>query len=415
MRLTKIGVPWIWLAALLCFVIAGSTGSLYRFGLINGLPDGWNLVNIRHAHSHLMYFGWATPALMALIVTWLPRLTGRSISRRFQWVMVTTIIVALLAYVMFFQYGYQVAEIEGRRIPLSVLMATLNVLAWYAYVFLYFRVTKGVTRTRPLRFWDAALIFLVLASMGAWGVAVVSRLQVEDPFWSQAMTHLFLDLFSEGWFVLAVLGLAYANHPVDENNNSQQKAANWGEQLIVIGLPVVFLLALPVNLVPGGLRVIATIGGLLVTAGILFSIWALWTGVSSKWTGWRVPLALLALKAVVGLGMLLPITARWAQQNSMRVLYLHLLLLGFVTLALFVSAREVWGREAVPGHRWLVLAIGVLLLSLVPLTGLWPDAWRGLWTLQVAAWVSVWPVLIVAGMLSLLLLRAWGEEPGQQD
>lgn len=411
MRVTKSGIPRIWLAALLCFVLAGSTGVLYRFGLLKGLPAGWNLVNVRHAHSHLMYFGWATPALMALIVSWLPRLTGRSISRRFQWVMATTIVVALLAYVMFFLYGYQVAEFDGRRIPLSVLAATLNVLAWYAFAFLYFRATWGAPRIRPLRFWDAALIFLILASMGAWGVAVVSRLQVEDPFWSQAMTHLFLDLFSEGWFVLAALGLAYAVHPVAVEDASREKAAHWGEQLIVIGLPVVFLLALPVGIVPGGLRIIASLGGLLLTAGVLLSISALWPAVPAGLAGWRVPLALLTLKTLVGLGMLLPVTARWAQQNSLRILYLHLLLLGFITLVLFVAVRESWGRQAVPGQHWLVLAILALLLSLVPLTGLWPTAWQGLWALQLAAWVSIFPVLAVAGMLVTLLLRELRGKP----
>jgi hypothetical protein len=124
-----------------------------------------------------------------------------------------------------------------------------------------------------------------------------------------------------------------------------------------------------------------------------------------------VPLALLTLKALVGLGTLLPVTARWGQQNSLRVLYLHLLLLGFITLGLFVAAREAWDRMAVPGHRWLVLAILAVLLSLLPLTGLWPTAWRGLLALQVAAWVSFWPVLVVTGMLVALLIREGRAKP----
>ena len=88
--------------------------------------------------------------------------------------------------------------------------------------------------------------------------------------------------------MLATLGLIFAVHPAQS-----EKAAQWGEQLIVIGLPVLFLLALPVGLVPAGLR------------------------------------------AVVGL---------------------------------VVAAREAWGRAAVPGHRWLVITVLALLLSLVPLT-----------------------------------------------
>ena len=347
---------------------------------------------------------------MGLIAAWLPRLSGRPLSRRFQWAMGATVIAALLAYIPFLLFGYQSAEIGDSRLPLSVMAATLNVLAWYVYVFLYFRATRGVTRVRPLRFWDAALIFMILASFGAWGVAIVSRLGVEDPFWSTAMTHLFLDVFSEGWFVLAMLGLVYASH---EPNS--EPAARWGEQLIVIGLPVLFLLAMPVNLVPGGLRVIAGIGGLLVGAGLLLSVVALWPSVSAGISGWRVPLALLALKAIIGLGTILPVTARWAQQNGLRIFYLHALLLGFITLGLVVAAREMWSRAAVPGQRWLVGTVLLLLLLLLPMTGIWPAALSGRWALQALALASLGPVLVVISMLLRLLFGRRGQMTPQSQ
>lgn len=391
-------IPWIWPAALALFVLAGLTGSFLRYGQLSGLPAGLYLVNVRHAHSHLMYFGWATPALMGLIVAWLPRLCDRPISHRFRWAMGATVIAALLAYVPFLLFGYQSAEIGDSRLPISVFAATLNVLAWYSYAILYFKATGGVTRVRALRFWDAALIFMILASFGAWGVAIVTRLGVEDPFWSLAMTHLFLDVFSEGWFVLAVLGLVYASH-----RPSSESAARWGEQLIVIGLPVLFLLAMPVNLVPGGLRAIAGIGGLLVGAGLLLTVAGVWPSVSGSVSGWRVPLALLALKAIIGLGMVLPVSALWAQQNGLRIFYLHTLLLGFVTLGLVVAAREMWGRTAVVGQRWLVLTILMLIVSLLPLTGIWPTVLSGRWALRAAAVISLGPVLIVFFMLLSLL------------
>lgn len=56
-----------WFSALGVFVLAGLTGAFMRFGLIYGFPWGLQYANIRHAHSHTMYFGWVTPALMALI------------------------------------------------------------------------------------------------------------------------------------------------------------------------------------------------------------------------------------------------------------------------------------------------------------------------------------------------------------
>lgn len=401
----RMRIRWIWKAALVCFIIAGATGSLMRFGMLYGYPAGLQFVNVRHAHSHLMYFGWVTPALMGLIAASLTRVTGRQISPRIRWVMGATIVVALLAYVAFILYGYQVAEFGERRLPLSVMAATLNMLAWYAFGILYYRTTRGVTRNRPLRMWDAAVIFLVLASLGAWGVAVVSRLGIEDPFWSVAMTHVFLDLFSEGWMVLAVLGLAHASLPPGSLSPAQEARSRWGENLIVIGLPLVFLLAMPVGLVPSGVRNLASFAGALVIAGLFISIWSLWPAVSTSWLGWRVPLALLGVKALVGLGTLLPATAQWGQQNGLRILYLHLLLLGFVTLGLVVAAKETWGREAVPGQRWLVAAVLVLLLTLLPLTGLWPEALVGRWALIVAAWASLSPVLAATGMLIALMAR----------
>lgn len=396
-------VPGIWLAALGCFVIAGVTGSLLRFGLLRGLPAGLSIVNVRHAHSHLMYFGWVTPALMILIMTWLPKLTGRRVPTKMRWVMVATIVAALAAYVMFIQYGYQATQIAGRRLPLSVMAATVNVIAWYLFAFFYYRSTKQVARTRPFRFWDAAIGFMVLASFGAWGVAIVSRLGISDPFWSQAMTHLFLDLFSEGWFVLAILGFISTVH-----SPRSDRVAHWGEQLVVIGLPVVFLLALPVGLVPAGLRAIASVGGGLVSIGLFLLIWAMWPTMKAGLSTWQIPLAFLALKALLGLGMVLPVTARWAQQNGLRIFYLHVLLLGFITLGLVVAAREVWGRLAVPGQRWLVLVVIFLILTLVPLTGFWPNDWSGRWVLQFAAWASLGPVIVMIGMLLSLVANQKG-------
>ena len=146
---------------------------------------------------------------------------------------------------------------------------------------------------------------------------------------------------------------------------------------------------------------------MLVAVGLLLTVAVLWPAVSGSggWVGWRVPLVLLALKAVLGLGMILPVTARWGELNGLRIFYLHILLMGFVTLGLVVAAREAWGRAAVPGQRWLVVAVLALLFSLVPLTGFWPTSWGGRWALPAAAVVSLGPVIIMAAMLFTLLFR----------
>lgn len=58
---------WIWWGGLALFCLAGATGAIFRFKQIYGGLGLFSLGNVQHAHSHLMYMGWATPVLMGLI------------------------------------------------------------------------------------------------------------------------------------------------------------------------------------------------------------------------------------------------------------------------------------------------------------------------------------------------------------
>lgn len=395
MQARSFDLRWAWIAALGCFLLAGSTGALNRFWLLYGFPAGLQFATVRHAHSHLMYFGWVTPALMALITTWLPALSGRPRSAWMPWVIGATLVTALLAYPPFLMYGYMVAEIGGRRLPLSVIAASLNILAWYAFIALYLRSTWGVPRSRAIRLFDAALVFQMLASLGAWGRGALVGLKISDPFWTDATVHLFLDLFSDGWLLLALLGLVFAAYPAAGDSISR-----WPMRLVILGLPVTFLLGVPVSLVPPTLRLVAGLGGILVAVGLLATVSGLWPAVSRAGGGaWRVPLAFLGLKALAEFGIAVPAIALWADRVGLRISYLHWLLLGFVTLGLIAAAGDAWGRVAVRRSGWMTAGVLLLITSLLPLTGLWPEAWRGRWSLLLAAWAAWAPVLAAAVIL----------------
>ncbi|MBK8987647.1 MAG: hypothetical protein IPM39_16475 [Chloroflexi bacterium] len=387
---------WAWLSALGLFVLAGSTGALLRFGLLYGFPWGLQYSNIRHAHSHLMYFGWVTPAVMGLMAAWLPTLTGRpfppTLHARFRNIIRVTLLLALAAYVAFLLYGYRPAQFGGARLPISTILASFNMLAWYAFLFAYRQATKGAVRNSPLRLWDGALAFLLLASLGAWGVAVTAVLNLRSPLIAAALTHLFLDLFADGWFVLAVLGLAYAATPAAAGHPWAAKS----ESLLIMGLPVLFLLGIPVNLLPPAARLIGSVGGLLVGSGLVVSVVILWRLAGSEW---RVALVFLGMKATATLAVTVPAIALWSERANLRISYLHWLLLGFVTLGLVAAARAVWGRDYVRGWRGLTAVVILLILTLIPLTNLWPAAWHGRWVRELAAWAALGPVLVASGMV----------------
>jgi hypothetical protein len=401
--MTHVGSPIYraWLIALGSFILAGATGAWLRFGLLYGFPEGIFYTNVRHAHSHFMYFGWVTPALMALIGAHILRSEAlaawrQAVQRRLLVVIGFTFGLALLAFFAFLFYGYQAAEIGGRRLPLAVIASSLNMLAWYAFAAVYWHATWRLPRHHALRLWDLALVFLILASLGAWGLALARPLQLTELVWSLALAQLFLDLFAGGWFVLALLGLAYAALPAA----AHRRAAQWGEGLLMIGLPVIFLLNVPADMLPASVRLVAGLGGILVGIGLLANVWALWPAARARGLStWRVPIVFLGIKAVALLVLSVPAGALWAESMALKVSYLHWLLLGFVSLGLVAAVADAWGARAVTGWQWLTAAVLLLFVSLIPLTRLWPLDWSGRWTVVFAAWVALGPVVVALVMV----------------
>lgn len=405
-------LTWAWKLALVSFVIAGSTGALLRYAMIVGAPWGLHLQDMRHAHSHLMYFGWVTPALMALILSKLEQVTGRSTAIGARRVVGATIALALLAYASFLFYGYRPASIANRQLPLSTIAAGMNIFAWYAFTYAYWRETRHVARRLTLRLWDAALIFMVVSSLGAWGLAITTVMGVGSPLLSSALTHLFLDLFADGWFLLALLGLAFAAIPA----SAAGKGAGPGENLLVIGLPLTFFLSVPGSLLPVALRVLAGLSALIAAMGLFLLLMSLFrnrntVSDSAQRCLWTVVIVFLGLKAVAFLVVSVPAGAAWSLRMGLRVSYLHWLLLGGVSIGLIAAARHRWGPSLVSGWWMLLSTVIVLIVSLIPLTGLWPTAWKGRWVFEAAAWAALGPVLAA---LYMLLSGYWTSRAGRK-
>lgn len=381
------------MAALACFVLAGSTGAFLRFGVFTTMA-GLDYANVRHAHSHLMSFAWATPAIIALFAAQLPRLTERPPGRGFRFVLPLVLFAGLSVYVPFLLYGYKTAAIGGANLPLAAMAATLNVLVWYLFALIYFTKVWRAPKTRALWLMNASVFFMLLATGGILAMPALAAPRFQDPVFSIALTHIFLYTFLEGWFVPAILALAYATLP----DAGQHRWARLSGDLLVLGLPFVFLLYMPVTMLTPSVRLIGSIAGLLVVLGTMGNVVALWRSIGGAAIGriWRAPLVFLVLKSILLLAMLAPIPARMMELTQMRVVYLHTITLGVVTLGLFAAAQRQW---AVPGRRWMVLAVTLLILSLIPLTGFWPLGFGGMWTLQVAAWAALGPVVVAIGVL----------------
>ena len=385
---------WAWRSALALFVLAAATGVLYRFMLAYGFTWGLNLVNVRHAHSHLMYFGWVTPALVALIgLSVRPREGGHQ--QTLATILLGCVVSAVIAYPLFLTFGYSLVAVGTARMPIAVIGSTLNMIPWVAFIVWYRRRTAGLTRTPAIALWDASLVFLALAIVGAGMLALLKPLGIDSDRWAAALTHVFLDYFSEGWFVLALLGLAHR-----ELSTSSSTWARTGLYLLCLGVPLTFALGMPSVLVPQGLAAVARIGAVLLAGGLLINVALLWRGTitgSHRW--WRIPLALLAIKALMQLMGAVTPGVWWSDFHGLRILYLHLMLLGFVSLGLVAAARAQWGIRFTGGSSWFAATVILVLVSLIPLSAVWPSEMGGRWTFVAAAWIGLLPVLAMLAML----------------
>ena len=397
-------IRWVWAASLACFIVAALTGAGYRAMIASGQTFGFNPVYVRHGHSHLMYFGWITPVLMAGFVTLHRDLFSMSFVRR---VMVGVFVAAAASYPMFLFFGYSLMRIGSAEMPVAVIVSSLNMIAWYTFVVHYAKRTRGIERTRSMLLFDVALTFLVLATLGAWALALLQPLGIDSDAWTSALTHIFLDLFSEGWFVVGVLALMYGvvRRPLPRSHPSF-----W---LICAGLPLTFALGMPRALVPDELAVMTRVGSLLVGAGLVWNVLVLWRLTPDNLPAWmwRFPLAMLGLKALGQVAVGLTPGLWWTSVPGFRILYLHLMLLGFASAALLPLAERIWDARFRAASAAFITSIVLLLASLLPLTPMLPPAMYGRWVFVAAAVIAPLPAFAATVLMMRELRRVRLNEP----
>ncbi len=392
--------------AILILVLAGSTGSLLRFALVYGMPAGWGEIrNVVHAHSHTM-FGWTILALMALIWHHLPGLTGRKLPRGVRWQMAATFIFSLLQLPAFWPNGYKSTTIGSAQLPLGAMSAGFAGLTWFWFMGLYVRMVHGVKeRALALRLWNWAAILLFLASLGAMAEPALLAMKIENPFVKHLFLHLFLDLFTSGWLLLALFGAIWAR--------LGEKDVTPGRWLPVASLALfiipTFLLGMPPDMLTPAMYWLAALANLVVAAFVALYLWQFWRnwGVLPR----LVRFGMLGLVVQIGAAVMMFVPAVWQWGvGALRIFYLHDMLLVWASSALMGLLIAQFGNET--RRRWMeglwMLGVGLMWLALLA-GGFAP--WlplSGRTFLAIAAWASV--IIVLAAVMALTLFWPWNEK-----
>ncbi len=395
--------------AILILVLAGSTGSLLRFALVYGMPPGWGEIrNVVHAHSHTM-FGWTVLALMALIWHFLPDLTGRDLPRGVRWQMAATFLFSLLQLPAFWPNGYQSTQIGPAQLPLGAISAGFAGLTWFWFMGLYVWMVHGVNqRPLALRLWNWAVLLLFIASLGAMAEPGLLVAGVENPFVKHLFLHLFLDLFTTGWLLLAIFGALWAHLGPEKASEGWLPAAS----LALFILPT-FLLGMPPDMLTPGLFWLAVLANLVVAALVTVHLVRFWRRREALPRLVRFGMLGLVVQVGAAVMMLSPQVWTWGV-GALRIYYLHDLLLLWASSAILGLLIARFGNSASPWQRWMVglWMTGVGLMWLALLAGGFAP-WlpvSGRTFLAIAAWSSV--IIVLAAILALPLFWPWRAKSG---
>lgn len=360
--------------ALLMLALSALTGVGFRLVALGVIRSPWPLEYIRHAHSHLVIFGWAIPAMfVALGHRFRPSLAA---ARGMGATYAALFGLALASWPLFLVSGYQRTVIGNASLPLSVMVSGLGMLAWYAWVARFVQLpSRRSNADVGEQLASMAVAFLVASSAGAWGVAVAQALG-SGLRTTQFLTHAFLHLLTLGFMGLGALAVLIDGMRADRVSTTLVRLCGLGVLLSMLG--ATDTVTVPV------MQLVGRIG--LATASIGTLALLARSGLGRQRAS-LVPLLFVLAKSGAELTLAAAPSAlleRILDDPSMRVLYLHITLVGFASITLI--------RAILPATRarlGLMVCLAVVAISLLPVSSMWPVRLGGAWTWWAAAWAGL--------------------------
>lgn len=371
---------------------------------LNPLP--LNYKNLLHGHSHFAFGGWVLPILLVLVVKMFPVLSEQVAYRHWR---------NISAMLMLSAYGMLVAfPLQGYK-AVSISFSTLSVAATFYLAVVVWKALKHWKTTASVQFLRAGLFYLVLSAAGPFATGpLIATGQQGEPVYYNAI-YFYLHFQYNGWFTFAVLALLYT---LLEKEKRPAYGASVFRLFHYSCLPAYALSvlwtqpSLVFNLV-GGLAASAQLVGIYF---LLKDLEPLRLKKDRVVPLFRLAVGAFVLKCVLQLASAAPLVARLAYQHRNFVIaYLHLVLLGFISLAAFAAILKAYHLQA---GRVMKTALGGFLFALLVTEGLLVAQASGeVWNFAVprfAGQMLVFSLLLPASLFALfwqvrLQLRCNGE------
>lgn len=382
----------ITLLLLFLTAVSGVWLRLYSFSPTEGIPYD----NILHGHSHLALIGWLFVAVFLIFLN----IYNADLKDKVQpkLIFASLIIVSLLMFFSFLYQGYGL---------FSIITSTVHIFVEYwavIYIWLFMR-KKDMPEVARL-FIIGGVIANIVSSIGPFTLAYLSANKLTDLALFDMSIYFYLHFQYNGWLMLTLVGL-FILWLSKRDIRINVKLAKSAFLIYFIALFPGFLIsALWVGL-GSLLEILTAIASVAQWVGVIFLLIALVPGLKSLTD--KIPtmtyrllvfaLVLLAMKSTMELGLIYPPLADLVNNTRDVIIgYLHLTLLGFLTIFVFAMFQMIGLIRTTKfvGISFSVFVAGFLLNELLLFfrtLGLWTDTYT----------IPYYPELLLVAAMTLLI------------
>ncbi|WP_310560517.1 hypothetical protein [Flavobacterium sp.] len=354
---------WLKISLLnLCIVAVIGVLMRYKIGFEFPYLDQKHL---QHSHSHFAFAGWLGHTLMVLMVYFIQTKITDFQGNKYKKIIITNLICSYGMLVSFIIEGYGVV---------SIVLSTGSILVSYIFAYRFVKDLKLLNDDLLAKSWfKAALFFNVISSVGTFYLAymMASKNVVQD--WYLSSIYYYLHFQYNGWFFFACMGLAFGFLNLRKSEHSFYETSF---RLFTIAcIPAYFLSTLWLDL-PLWLYVVTVLAA-IIQVFTWFKLLAILLKTRRNVLENYAPLLryvllfvsfALSVKLLLQLGSTVPIISQLAFGfRPIVIAYLHLILLGIITLFLlfYIYVNHLILISKNLKYGLFLFTIGVLLNEIV--------------------------------------------------
>ena len=326
----KIKNNWL-VIALINLTVVALLGVILRAKIIFSIPV-IDFKHLLHAHSHFAFGGWVTLCLLTLMTyEILPEQYNRKPAYR--WMFICIFLNAAGMLFTFPFYGYTFS---------SILFSTMFIFTTYVFSWIFIKDLLKSKVSKPVTILCiSSLAYLTVSSAGPFTLAYLLASHSTNTLLYQDSIYTYLHFNYNGFFTLSVFALFFASFYHLFSERTKRNVLVFSICLGVLVLPTLFLSYLWHH--PGPvIRIIALTGCVSLVFSLFYFIRIMVsagkeitsTTLFVKRTGILAMIA-FALKTIAQTGIFFPFIGNAVFVNRPVIIgYLHLVMLGFVTLYL---------------------------------------------------------------------------------